>query len=288
MKRLFLPTTALAGVLFFSACSTSTNSDQPADAPGDEQEDNIEVNDSTALVFKNDKYTLTEVLSSPEYPKSTLKVITPEVGDMLDEGNVSFQFEVTGGDYELGAQTSDADIKMCANSGKGQHVHLIINNGPYEASYGTEYTTKNELEEGNYVALAFLSRSYHMSCKHEGAAVLTQFQVGDEPQDEADLEAPHLFYSRPKGEYDLSGDQKLLLDFYLVNTTLGVNGNYVKVTFDDDVENSLNVTKWAPFFIEGLGAGKHKVKIELMNKDNIFIEGPFNAGEREFKITNRA
>ena len=73
----------------------------------------------------------------------------------------NFGFEVTN--YELGVQTEDATTRGIANSGKGQHIHFILNNGPYSAHYESVFS--KSLNVGNYVMLAFLSRSYHESIK---------------------------------------------------------------------------------------------------------------------------
>ena len=74
-----------------------------------------------------------------------------------------FSFKVN--DYELGVQTQNNFNFQIANSGKGQHIHLIINNNPYSAHY--ENIFEKELVESNNVILAFLSRSYHVCKKYK-------------------------------------------------------------------------------------------------------------------------
>ena len=94
--------------------------------------------------------------------------------------------------YELGMQTlKDFDYQL-ANSAKGQHIHFIVNNGPYSAHYSDTFTKK--LDEKNNIILAFLSRSYHESVKNSNAYVL--IQTGNQ---QIDLTDEFLFYSRPKG-----------------------------------------------------------------------------------------
>lgn len=259
---------------------------------GDTPTDVIDNPDSTAVktevayeegVLKGEKLTLRVLKDSPTFPNTKLSIVSPATESVIETGNVDFQFNIEGGDYTLGTQTHDAENKSCANSKKGQHIHLIIDNNPYEASYKTEHTTKAELEEGNHVALAFISRSYHESLKHDGAFAITQFQVGEEKiQDPIDLEAPHLFYSRPKGSYNISEAEKIFLDFYLVNTEIKEGGNYVLATIDGE---QFKVTTWEPYIIEGLSVGEHTVKIELFDKEGNFVEGPFNAEERTFAVT---
>lgn len=273
---------SIASLAFLMSCGDSTTeTPETPDSTAVETENEVAYEEG---VLKGTKFTLRALKDSPTFPETKLSITAPETGTVLEKGTVDFQFTVEGGDYTLGSQTEDAETKSCANSGKGQHIHLIVDNTPYEASYKTEHTTKAEFEEGNHVALAFISRSYHESLKHEGAFAITQFQVGEEKiQDPIDLEAPHLFYSRPKGSYNISEAGKIFLDFYLVNTTIADGGNYVLATIDGE---PFKVTSWEPFVIEGLEVGEHTVKIELYDKEGNFIEGPFNAEERTFTVAN--
>ena len=158
-----------------------------------------------------------------------------------------------------------------ANSGKGQHIHFIVNNGPYSAHYTNNF--KKELNDSNNVILAFLSRSYHESVKNPNAFVLTQ--IGE---DKIDLDKEFLFYSRPKGTYTGSDTEKLLLDFYLVNTSISAKGNKVRVTIQD---TEFLVDEWAPYIIEGLPKGEITIKLELLNSYGELIENPFNPSIRE-------
>ena len=75
------------------------------------------------------KISITKVEGSPEYSNSVLKMNEPII---VDEG-YKFSFDVN--QYELGMQTlKDFDYQL-ANSAKGQHIHFIVNNGPYSAHY---------------------------------------------------------------------------------------------------------------------------------------------------------
>ena len=157
-----------------------------------------------------------------------------------------------------------------ANSGKGQHIHFIVNDGPYSAHYTNNF--KKELNDSNNVILAFLSRSYHESVKNPNAFVLTQ--IGE---DKIDLDNEFLFYSRPKGTYKGKDTEKLLLDFYLINTTISPEGNKVKATIND---TEFIITEWAPYYLQGLPKGDIKIKLELVNSEGILIDSPFNPSIR--------
>ena len=103
--------------------------------------------------------------------------------------------------------------------------------------------------------------------------------------DKIDLNAPHLFYSRPKGEYKGADTENVMLDFYLVNTTIAKGGNYVQVTINDTVE--FKIEKWAPYLIKGLPLGDNKIEIQLMDNAHKLIAGPYNAVERQFTLIKK-
>jgi hypothetical protein len=204
--------------------------------------------------------TLTPCEPSTEFPDAAITNFKLK----NDADSTRFSYEMKN--YVLGNQTPDASSKVCANSAKGQHIHLILNNGPYEAWYIPSFSKK--LSEGHYVAMSFLSRSYHESIKSSKAYILKQFNVGKDAgtaKNDIDLKAPLLFYSRPKGEYTGNDTKKILLDFYLVNTSLKANGNKVKATING---KEFMISDWKPYYIEGLPMGESTIKLELLDKDN--------------------
>ena len=217
----------------------------------------------------DERISLTKVEGSPAYDNSSI-----EIKDISNEGeNFMFSFDINN--YDLGAQTKKEFDYNLANSELGQHIHFIVNNGPYSAHYVDNFETK--LTADNSVILAFLSRSYHESVKNPNAYILTQ--IGD--TNNVDLENEFIFYSRPKGTYKGSDTEKLLLDFYLVNTDLGPEGNKVKISIMQNEEtHDFLVDEWTPFYIEGLDKGEVSITLELLDNDGELIETPFNPSSR--------
>ena len=211
------------------------------------------------------KITLTKVVGSPEYENASLNVKAIEMVDK--ESKFSFNIE----NYDLGLQTSKNFDYQLANSAKGQHIHFIVNNGPYSAHY-TDSFSKGFEKESN-VILAFLSRSYHESVKNKDAYILTQ--VGE---NDIDLENEFLFYSRPKGTYKGADTENLLLDFYLVNTEISKNGNRVRATIQN---TEFIIDEWAPYYIKGLSKGEINIKLELIDSSGNLIKTPFNPSTRK-------
>lgn len=208
--------------------------------------------------------TITKIEGSPNYENSKLSLV-----DLTSNEELEFSFEVEN--YELGIQTPHDFKYGLANSGKGQHIHLIINNGPYSAHYSKNFKMKPDT--GNNVILAFLSRSYHESVKNKNAFLFTQMGEGEK----INLDQEFLFYSRPKGVYSGTDTEKLLLDFYLINTTISPSGNKVRATINETV---FLIDDWAPYFIEGLPKGEVTIKLELINSSGALIENPFNPSTR--------
>lgn len=217
--------------------------------------------------------------TSPEFEDAKLEQNQPEDGAKVKTGDVKFSYEVTN--YQLKDSTSlPAMCGVCSNSSDGQHIHLILNNAPYIAKYQPEFT--ENLKPGHYVALSFLSRSYHESIKTPNAYTLKQFTVGN-PQEEnkVDLNKPHMFYSRPKGEYSGKEAEKILLDFYLVNSDLQDNNRRVRATING---NEFMIDKWQPYIIEGLPAGEATIKLEFLEEDGQLVDSPYNPVERKITV----
>ncbi|MEC7478610.1 MAG: hypothetical protein VYE52_01930 [Bacteroidota bacterium] len=220
-----------------------------------------------ALLFScssNNSIYLTKLKNSPSYENSKLTL-----KDLItDEDDYLFNFEID--EYMLGEQTKGNFEFQIANSAQGQHIHYILNNGPYSAHY--ENSFKKTLNKENNIVLAFLSRSYHESVKNKDAYFIGQF--GEE---KIDLSKEFLFYSRPKGTYTGADTERILLDFYLINNTLSHEGNRVRATINDE---EFFIYEWSPYIINGLPKGETIIKLELLDNQNNLIENPFNPTTR--------
>lgn len=208
---------------------------------------------------------------SPIYASSSLTLKNPTSTTIATAGEVDFAFDVK--DYTLGEVTErNGMASNLANSDKGQHIHFILDNEPYSAHYEPEF--KREMPEGTHYLVAFLSRSYHESVKNSNSFIAKKMVVGEASDDmNVDFEKPTMIYSRPKGEYSGADTENLLLDFFLLNTTLSEDGNKVRATINDQ---EFMITEWAPYVIKGLPKGEVTVKLELLDADGNMIPGGFN------------
>jgi len=137
-----------------------------------------------------------------------------------------------------------------------------------------------ELMYGNNVFLAFLTDENGVSIKTNKGSILKNAVLGG-VESLFDMKQPHLFFHLPLAE---TSDP--ILDFYLVNTAISEKGNKVKVTINKTV---FIINKWAAYKVSGLKNSESTVRIQLLDKNNKIIEGPFNdSGERRFVLKTDA
>jgi len=249
---------AMALLMLFS-CGNNT---------GSEEQDKQEEKDGSQS--SEMQYSVTPFPASPEYREAVMEDMS------YQNGTFSFDFS----NYELGIQTPDAGSKMCANSAKGQHIHLIANTQPYAAYYTSAF--QHDLPNGEHYLLAFLSRSYHESIKNGQAYIAKQVNIQDKTLQEAsDISEPMLFYSRPKGTY-VGAEQtdKVMLDFFLLNAELG-DSYKVKAVINDE-EHILD--GWQPYFIEGLPMGENMITLTLIDAEGNKVDTPLNPVTRKFTL----
>jgi hypothetical protein len=287
MNRFTAPLTgslALAALGLLGSCSTTQQAETATTSPADRTEalgaQNSGATMSGATQSKGG-IKLTPYNDSPKFPTAALRLNSPATGSTVPSGPVTFSYELTN--FQLTKMTDSEHGMQMANSMKGQHIHLIVDDQPYTAHYDTKFA--EPLADGQHVVLSFLSRSYHESIKHQGAYDLRTLTVGTPaagtPAMSFDVKAPALFYSRPKDTYSGKDAQKIMLDFYLVNTTLAADGNKVRATING---NEFMLDQWMPYMMEGLPAGQATIKLELLDSSGTLIPGPYNSVTRTITV----
>ena len=261
-------TTALLFLFVFNSCKQQKK----------ENTEQTEAPEPTEMVKA--AITLEKLEGSPAYADASLQLDEPSDMKIAAGGEIGFAFTVNN--YELGAQTDGPNAAQLANSGKGQHIHFILNNQPYSAHY--EPAFGKEIPDGVHHLVAFLSRSYHESVKNENSVVVTMLEVGADPTDDIglDMEAPTLIYSRPKGSYAGKDTENLLLDFFVLNTELSPDGNKVKATVNGE---EFVISEWAPHVVKGLPKGEVTINLQLVDASGNLIPGPFNDVTRTVTLT---
>jgi hypothetical protein len=244
-----------------------------------------------------------------------LKIVSPGKDAVISGSTVAVKLDLAG---DLKGYQPHKDPA----TGKGNHIHVILDNQPYEAYYelGQPFELRNVVA-GKHTLRVFPSRPWHESYKSEGAFQLATFTVkggGDatkptttnsgqtmannnaggspgaarEGKDmpaskggDVDSAKPLLTYSRPKGEYKGADADPIMIDFWLTNAKLQGDGGEYQVRYIIDDGDARSLEKWEPIWLSGWISGKHKVRLELLGKDGKPVEnGGYNTTTREISV----
>ncbi len=244
--------------------------------------------------------------------KPALKILSPAREAVISGANVEVKLALAG---DLKGYKPHKD----PTTGKGNHIHIILDNEPYEAYYELDQPFElRNLMAGKHTLRVFASRPWHESYKDDGSFQMVSFTVKgggnadkatttntgqtmannnatagstaaregkDMPSSkggEVDPTRPLLTYSRPKGEYKGAEADPIMIDFWLSNAKLKGDGGEYRVRYIIDDDEPRYIDKWEPVWLSGWLAGKHTVRLELLGPD----EWPVKNGD--FNITTRA
>jgi hypothetical protein len=120
------------------------------------------------------------------------------------------------------------------------------------------------------------------------AAPATTPEGKEMPQSRAgqvETSKPLLTYSRPKGEYTGDDTNAIMIDFWLTNAKLQGDGGEYRVRYTVDGGEPKFIDKWEPIWLAGWTAGKHSVRLELLDKSGNPVEnGGYNTTTREITV----
>jgi hypothetical protein len=244
-----------------------------------------------------------------------LKIVSPAAESTVASSTVPVKLELSG-DLKGYKPGQDPQTKM------GNHIHVILDNQPYEAYYnidGSAFELRN-VSDGEHTIRVFASRPWHESYKNEGSFQMVKFSVKNgnantnqpattnsgqqmsnansnvapTPEGKAmqsstagtiDATKPLLTYSRPKGEYKDADADAIMIDFWLANGKLTGDGGEYRVRYSVNGGEPKFIEKWDPLWLQGWTAGKHTVKLELVDKDgNVVDNGGYNSTTRDITV----
>jgi hypothetical protein len=247
--------------------------------------------------------------------KPVLKIVSPARDAVINGSNVEVKLSLSG---DLKGYMPHKDPA----TGTGNHIHVILDNEPYEAYYDLSqpFELRNVMA-GKHTLRDFPSRPWHESYKNDGAFQMVSFTVkggGDatkptttnsgqtmannnsasssqaarEGKDmpsskggEVDSTKPLLTYSRPKGEYKGADADPIMIDFWLSNAKLKGDGGEYRVRYIIDEDEPRFIDKWEPVWLSGWLSGKHTVRLELLDKDDRPVEnGGYNTTVRTITV----
>jgi hypothetical protein len=232
-----------------------------------------------------------------------LKIVAPADGATIEGSTVPVRLALSG---DLKGYEPHKDPA----TGMGNHIHVILDNQPYEAYYNLSQPFElRNVSEGTHTLRVFASRPWHESYKNDGSFQMVTFTVkgggdaskptttGDgqtmaEGKDMAasqagavDAAKPLLTYSRPKGEYKGDEADPIMIDFWLTNAKLQGAGGEYRVRYSVDGGEPQFVDTWEPLWLKGWTPGKHTIKLELVDRaGNVVDNGGYNATTREITV----
>ncbi len=241
-----------------------------------------------------------------------LKFIEPTNGATVGSSTVKVKLN-------LGGELMGYKPMKDPETGMGNHIHVILDNQPYEAYYNLdqEFELKN-VADGEHTLRVFPSRPWHESYKNAGAFQMVKFTVKNGGADTTkpattnanqtmssantsatpeakemkestagaiDASKPLMTYSRPKGEYKGADAEAIMIDFWLSNAKLVGDGGEYRVKYSVDGGEPKYIEKWSPIWLAGFTDGKHTVKAELVDKSGNLVEnGGYNSTTREITV----
>ena len=263
----------------------------------------------------------------------TLRIVEPADGSTVNGSTVRVRLTLSG---DLKGYKPGKDPQ----TGMGNHVHVILDNQPYEAYYNLDQPFElRNVSPGEHTLRVFPSRPWHESYKNEGAFQMVRFTVsgggqqqgasanvttnnantnanqsaanvnasgnananasatpGGAPAAEGkdmqpstagdvDRNKPLLTYSRPKGEYKGAEADPIMIDFWLTNAKLQGDGGEYRVRLTLDGGQPHYIDRWAPVWFQGWTAGKHSVRLELVDRNgNVVENGGYNSTTRDITV----
>jgi hypothetical protein len=242
------------------------------------------------------KIRLLPVKRTPEAEDTTVVISLPPPAAIVRSNPVWLQIRVEG--YPIGASSQFDRQKELAVTKQGQTMHVVVDNLPYfavsepaldpfnEAGWYYETNYKFEipanLSKGEHLVRVFLARSYGESLKGDMTFFASNFFIGERGPTKFDMGKPYLTYNEPSNQLFLVEDSPILLDFFITNCELTKDGYKVRLTVDKIATRTL--TEWQPYYIYGLTAGQHTVRLELLGPDGNLFKGPFNDVEQTITI----
>src|SRR5438067_5815975 len=175
MKRTLLPLVIMMAALSLAGCASNDNANEnttattnvspPAASPTPAMQ-NLEVTERPQKVKDMMAQRGDQDQASP-----VLKIVEPREGATINGSTVNLKLALSG---DLKGYKPMKDPA----TGMGNHIHVILDNQPYEAYYNLDQTFElRNVAEGKHTIRVFPSRPWHESYKNAGAFQMVTFNV---------------------------------------------------------------------------------------------------------------
>ena len=161
------------------------------------------------------------------------------------------------------------------NSKDAKFLRLSVKSATRSYFFRTKTIAK--LPQDSYISAAYLCNHSGIAIKRFGAIKVHQFKVISKDQISYDMDQPMIFINRPTPTEKGS----VYLDFILINQLITDDGNMIRITIDG---KQFYTDKWVPLEILGLKNGRHKISVQIVNKDDEPLDNIFSRDTREFDM----
>ena len=165
----FLPLTILfALILVGAACQSNQNANTTATTaatpPGEQKLTQVPRPQTIEQMMKD--------RGEQDSAKPTLRIVAPATNATINGSTVEVKLDLSG---DLKGYMPHKDPA----TGKGNHIHVILDNQPYEAYYeiNSQPFELRNVAEGRHTLRVFPSRPWHESYKNDGAFQMVEFTV---------------------------------------------------------------------------------------------------------------
>src|SRR2546430_4865168 len=164
-----LPLTLLFALIGVGAACQSTNQNEntaattAATPPGEQKLPQVPRPQTIEQMMKD--------RGEQDQAKPALRIVSPANNATINGSTVEVKLDLSG---DLKGYMPHKDPA----TGKGNHIHVILDNQPYEAYYeiNQPFELRN-VAEGKHTLRVFPSRPWHESYKNEGAFQMVEFTV---------------------------------------------------------------------------------------------------------------
>ncbi|BAZ15078.1 FHA domain containing protein [Calothrix sp. NIES-4071] len=218
-----------------------------------------------------------ELQRSLDNYRPQVTIITPKFDEVLSQDTV-----------EVNLQVKDLPVFKDSQFNLGSHLQVILDDRAGIEVYDlNQPLSLPDLPPGTHTLRVFAERPWYESYKNEGAYAQTKFHVFTKTDEHnPDTSQPLLTYNRPNGQY---GAEPILLDFYLTNAPLQLNGRdilqdsigdwRIRCTINDE---SFVLDRWESIYLKGFKPGKNWVKLEFLDGKGEVVKNVFNSTVRSF------
>lgn len=178
LKRISLPAgflCALALSLSFGACTTADNANSNTTsttnvAPPGAQPTAAAQNLTASTERPQSVKEMAVKMGEADTASPKLKIVEPREGATVKGSTVNLKLNLTSDkNYKTGKDPA---------TGMGPHIHVILDNQPYEAYYSLDQPFElRNVSEGKHTIRVFASRQWHESYKNEGNFQMVTFTV---------------------------------------------------------------------------------------------------------------